>query len=96
MSVYVVGLVTIKDLAGYAAYEKDFREVFEPFGGKILAVDDAVRVIEGEWPSTRTVILQFPSEQSARQWYDSESYQRLIERRVHVAEAAIAIISARS
>jgi len=95
MSVYVVGLVSIKDREKYAAYEKDFRKVFEPFGGKILAVDDSVRVIEGKWPSMRTVLLSFPSEQAARQWYECDAYQKLVRLRADAADAAIAILSAR-
>lgn len=95
MSVYVVGLVTIKDRAKYAAYENDFRAVIEPFGGKILSVEDSARVVEGKWPSSRTVILWFPSEQAARYWYDCEAYQRLVQLRADAADATIAILSAR-
>lgn len=95
MSVYVVGLVTIKDREKYAAYEKDFREAFDPFEGKILAVEDSARILEGKWPSTRTVLLQFPDEETARRWYDSGPYQKLVRLRADIAEAAIAIISAR-
>ena len=95
MSVYAVGLVTIKDREKYAAYECRFREVLTPFGGEILAVEDAARVIEGQWPAQRTVILRFPSEEAAKQWYDSEPYQKLVRLRADAAEAAIAILSAR-
>lgn len=95
MSVYVVGLVTIKDREKYAAYERDFRAVLDPFGGKILAVEDAARVVEGQWPAKRTVILSFPSEDAAQRWYDSEPYQKLARLRAGAAEAAIAILSAR-
>ena len=95
MSVYVVGLVTIKDRGKYAAYENRFREVLVPFAGEILAVEDAARVVEGTWPSERTVILRFPSEDAAKRWYDSEPYQELVRLRADIAEAAIAILSAR-
>ena len=95
MSVYVVGLVTIKDRGKYAAYEARFREVLAPFAGEILAVDDAARVVEGKWPGERTVILRFPSEAAAKQWYDSEPYQELVRLRSGIATAAIAILSAR-
>jgi uncharacterized protein (DUF1330 family) len=95
MSVYVVALVTIKDRARYSAYEQRFREVLTPFQGEILAVEDAARILEGHWPAPRTVILRFPSEALASQWYHSEPYQQLIHLRAPAAEAAIAILSAR-
>ena len=95
MSVYIVGLVTIKDRAKYAPYEIRFREVLTPFGGEILAVEDAARVMEGRWPAQRTVLLRFPSEDAAKRWYDSEPYQELVRLRAGAANAAIAILSAR-
>jgi uncharacterized protein (DUF1330 family) len=95
MSVYVVGLVTITDRGKYAAYEERFRAVLTPFGGEILAVEDAARIVEGSWPAQRTVILRFPSEEAAKQWYDSEPYQELVRLRAGAAEAAIAILTAR-
>lgn len=95
MIAYVVALVTIKDRGKYAAYEERFRDVLTPFGGEILAVEDAARVVEGQWPAPRTVILSFPSEDAAKRWYDSEAYQELVQLRADAAEAAIAILSAR-
>ena len=95
MSVYVVGLVTINDRSKYAAYEARFREVLTPFAGEILAVDDGPRVVEGNWPAERTVILRFPSEDAAKRWYDSGPYRELVRLRTGAAEAAIAILSAR-
>ena len=95
MSVYVVGLVTINDREKYAAYEQRFRDVLTPAGGEILAVEDAARVIEGNWPSQRTVILRFPTEEAAKRWYHSEAYQQLVRLRADAAEAALAILSPR-
>ncbi len=95
MSAYVVGLVTIHDRATYAGYEARFRAVLTPFGGEILAVDDAARILEGAWPAQRTVILRFPSDDAAKRWYESAPYQELVRIRAGVANAAIAILSAR-
>ena len=66
MTVYVTAQITIKDRAAHARYQSRFMEVFKPFGGTLLAVDDAVQVIEGEWPRTRLVLASFPDEASFR------------------------------
>jgi uncharacterized protein (DUF1330 family) len=95
MRVYVVGLVTIHDRANYAGYEELFWEVLAPFGGEILAVDDAARSLEGDWPARRTVILRFPDEDAAKRWYDSPAYQELVRRRLSAATVALAMVSAR-
>ncbi len=94
MSVFVIGLVTIKDRPKYVAYEQSFRDALTPFGGEILAVEDAARVLEGVWPAKRTVILRFPREDAAQQWYGSKLYQELVSVRSDAAEATIAILSA--
>ncbi|MET0147786.1 MAG: DUF1330 domain-containing protein, partial [Acidimicrobiales bacterium] len=32
-------------------------------------------VLEGEWHGTRTVIVEYPSVEQARKWYESDGYQ---------------------
>jgi uncharacterized protein (DUF1330 family) len=32
-------------------------------------------VLEGDWPTGRFVILEFPSAARAREWWDSEDYR---------------------
>ena len=61
MTAYVVAKLTITDPKTYASYGNEFMAAFTPFGGKLLAVDEAPDVIEGEWRCTRTVLLEFPS-----------------------------------
>ena len=56
MTVYVVAQLTISDRAAYGKYQERFMEVFTPFGGKLLAVDDGVKTLEGTWPHKRMVI----------------------------------------
>jgi uncharacterized protein (DUF1330 family) len=39
-------------------------EIFTRYEGKLLSVEEAPAVIEGTWTYTRTVLLEFPSEES--------------------------------
>jgi uncharacterized protein (DUF1330 family) len=59
----------------------------------LLAVDDAQRTLEGEWPHTRTVLIEFPSDQAVREFYDSDAYQAIVGHRHAAASAEIAIVS---
>ena len=43
----------------------DHLEIFDKFSGKLVGVDDDVEVVEGNWPFTRTVLIEFPA-RSAR------------------------------
>src|SRR5437764_311990 len=59
MTVYVVALLNIADRAGYQTYTDGFMDIFSKYAGQVLAVDESPRVIEGEWPHSRTVLISF-------------------------------------
>jgi uncharacterized protein (DUF1330 family) len=92
VSVYAIGLITIHDRDGYGAYERGFMEIFSKYQGRLLAVDEAPTVLEGEWPWTRTVLLEFPDQAALDRWYRSSEYQALAEERFRAADAAIAVV----
>jgi uncharacterized protein (DUF1330 family) len=81
MPVYVVAQVTITDRGCYDAYQAGFPEVFSKYRGELLAVDESPRVVEGEWPCTRTVLIRFPDEDEATRWYSSPEYQAIAQHR---------------
>jgi uncharacterized protein (DUF1330 family) len=92
VSVYLVANLQIEDRAEYQKYEAGFMEIFGRYEGRLLAVDEKQAVVEGEWPHTRTVLMEFPSEEAVRAWYDSADYQALAKHRWAASEGAIAII----
>ena len=92
MSVYAVALINIHDRDGYANYEAGFMDIFSRYGGKILAVDEAPVELEGEWPYTRTVLIEFASSDALDRWYKSDEYQELAKHRFAAADASIARI----
>jgi uncharacterized protein (DUF1330 family) len=95
MSVYALALITIRDRAAYTKYEAGFAEIFNRYSGEILSVEESPRVIEGEWPYTRTVMLRFPSDASFRDWYESDAYQAIARERLNASSAQIVLISGR-
>lgn len=95
MSSFFIALIDIHDQSGYQRYLDGFDEVFEKYRGRVVAVEDQPRVLEGRWPSKRTVLIEFPSESELRRWYDSPEYQRLARHRHEAATASIAIVTGR-
>jgi uncharacterized protein (DUF1330 family) len=89
MSFYLVGQIDILDRTGYQTYEAGFGEVFSQYGGSVLAVDEQPKLLEGSWPFTRTVLIEFPSEADAMAWYQSEAYQNLAKHRFNSSNANI-------
>ena len=92
MSVYLVAQLKIHDRARYNQYVSGFMEIFVKYSGRVLAVDEAPQSLEGDWNYTRMVLLEFPSEKQAREWFESDEYQRLAQHRHAAADADIVLI----
>lgn len=92
--VYLIALLTIHDRERYASYEANFMEIFQRFGGALLSVEEAPTVIEGEWPWSRTVLIQFPSAQDASAWYESDEYQGIAQHRFAASVGQLAQLNA--
>jgi uncharacterized protein (DUF1330 family) len=81
MTVYIIAAFTIHDRSEYNKYESGFAEVFAKFDGKMLSVDEDPMVLSGDWQATRSVIIEFPSQQSALAWMTSDEYEAIAKHR---------------
>ncbi len=95
MATFFVAQISIEDPERYKQYLQGYDEVFSRFHGRVVAVDDAVSLLEGEWPHGRTVLIEFPSEQHLRAWYESPAYQALAVHRRSAATANIVVVHGR-
>jgi uncharacterized protein (DUF1330 family) len=91
MPAYLIGQVTIHDSAEYEKYLAGFGEAFAPFDGRVLVATEDVEVLEGTWPRTRTVVLEFPSMGHAKRWYESPNYQSLAQHRFKAATSNLVL-----
>lgn len=89
MSVYIVANIAVHDWDEYGKYQAGFLEIFSQYRGELLAVSDEPRVIEGEWPFTRAVLIRFPSEEEARRWYESPEYQAIAQHRLRGSRGTV-------
>jgi uncharacterized protein (DUF1330 family) len=92
MAVYIINNMVIRDREEYGRYERSFLATFLPFGGEVLAVQDDPKPREGAWPFTRTVLLRMPSEDAAREWYESAGYQAIVEHRWNSTASNVVIL----
>ena len=81
MSVYIIARFNIHDRSEYDKYSAGFLGVFEKFDGKMLSIDEDPMVLAGAWDDTRSVIIEFPSKESALAWLNSEDYQAIAKHR---------------
>jgi Uncharacterized conserved protein len=88
---YVIITEDVRDPAGMAEYARAAATAMA--GARILAVDTAPEVIEGDWHGTQTVVLEFDSVQAARDWYHSEAYQAAAKLRQAAADCNGVIVA---
>src|SRR5712691_10711098 len=74
---YVIAIVEVTNAEGYAEYARRVPATIAKYDGRYLVRSGNADVREGEWPGSRTVILEFPSLARAREWYESPEYKPL-------------------
>lgn len=97
MTVYALAQLRIHDRERYdrymGAFVARFAEVFGKFGGKMLAADDAPRVLEGEWwDRNKVVLMAFPDAAAFTAWATSPEYNEIAVDRKAGAEAVVLLI----
>ena len=75
MPAYVIAEVTVTDPTTMDEYRKQVPATVAKYGGRFLARGGAHHTLEGEWKPNRLVLLEFPTMEAARRWYDSEEYR---------------------
>ena len=89
MTVYAIVQLKIHDRSTYDRYMSRFMPVFEKFSGKVLAADDAPKVLEGTWDANRVVLMSFPDKKSFFAWAGSPEYQEIAKDRIAAAQSTV-------
>jgi uncharacterized protein (DUF1330 family) len=89
MPVYSIAQLKFTDIEAYRRYQKAFPAVFAKFNAKVLVADEAPRVLEGDWPRDKIVILEFPDEAEAIRFGFSPEYQAIAKDRKAGADAVV-------
>ena len=76
MAAYVLAEIEITNPDGYREYTAIVPATIAKYGGRFLVRGGAAEVLEGDWPQRRRVLLEFPSMQAAKAWWDSPEYEK--------------------
>jgi len=79
---FLVDVLAIKDAAKMDEYRARVALVVEKFGGHYVVIGGPFQVVEGSYQPTFPVMIEFPSMEQARRWYDSEEYRQLKDLRL--------------
>ena len=75
MAAYVVLNIDVTDPTRYADYARAAGATVELFGGTYLVRGGRAEALEGSADPKRVVILQFPTYERAKAWWDSAEYR---------------------
>jgi uncharacterized protein (DUF1330 family) len=92
MSAFVIADVTVTDPAGYERYKQLTPAAIAAFGGRFVARGGEAAALEGDWQPARLVIVEFPSLERARAWYDSVEYREAKALRQQTARTNMLIV----
>ncbi|HZZ94132.1 MAG TPA: DUF1330 domain-containing protein [Usitatibacter sp.] len=76
MPAYVLAEIEIINPEAYKEYTAQVPATIARYGGRFVVRGGKAHVLEGEWPERRRVLIEFPSVDAARQWFDSPEYEK--------------------
>jgi uncharacterized protein (DUF1330 family) len=82
MSTYVIVTEKVEDETTFESYRRVVPETLAAHGGKFVVRGADFEVVEGQWPMPRLVIIEFPTREAAKAWYNSPEYQKVLPLRL--------------
>jgi len=78
MPAYIISQVHMRPGPGLDNYRRLAADSIECHGGKYLVRGGDTDVLEGEW-SGAVIVVEFPSAEQARAWYESDDYAEALK-----------------
>jgi uncharacterized protein (DUF1330 family) len=78
MAAYLVADLDITNSDEFQKYVEKVVATVKQYGGRYLIRGGDVQVLEGASKTKRLTILEFPSAEQLKKWYDSPEYQAII------------------
>jgi uncharacterized protein (DUF1330 family) len=92
MPAYFIANIDVTDAEGFERYRAAVPPVIARFGGRYLVRGGEVHQVEGAMPLKRLVILEFPSVEQARAFYDSAEYAPLLALRLATTRSEAVLV----
>ncbi len=92
MAAYVIVEISVTDPEIYEEYKKLTPGAVAAYDGKFLVRGGDVTSLEGNWDPGRVVVIEFPSAERAREWWNSESYSQARAIRQRSAKTKMVIV----
>jgi uncharacterized protein (DUF1330 family) len=92
LTVYAIAQLSIHDRPRYERYAAGFLPVLHQYGGRLLAADEQVEVVEGEWEKDRLIMVSFPDHDTFTTWATSPEYTEIAKDRLGATEGPVLLV----
>ena len=92
MAAYVLVEVEVTDPTTYEEYKQLTPATLAVYGGKFVVRGGACETLEGDWKPNRVVVLEFPSVEQAKTWWNSPEYSKATAIRQRAANTRMIVL----
>ena len=92
MAAYLIGDIEVTDPAAYDEYRKMVCDPVAKYGGRFIVRGGTVVPKEGGWTPKRIVVLEFPSLERAKAFYDSPEYAAALALRLKATNSRLILV----
>ena len=93
MAAYIIALIEVTDPQRYAEYTKLTPAAIERYGGKFIVRGGEKLTLEGPQENRRIVVLEFPTFEQAKTFFDSPEYRHAKSFREGAANASFVLVN---
>lgn len=91
MPAYLIAEIEVTDPSAYEPYKALTPAAIARYGGRFIVRGGKVETREGDWKPQRLVVVEFPSMDAARKFYDSPEYAPALAIRLRAARSRLVI-----
>ena len=92
MTAYVIASINVTDPDKYKNYMAVSPAAVAAAGGKFIVRGGNLEILEGDWSRPRVVIIEYPTREAAKAFYDSASYVAARAERAGAAEFSMIVV----
>lgn len=92
MAAYVIVEISITNNVEYEEYKKLTPAAIAAYDGKFIVRSTNTESLEGNWQPERMVVLEFPSVERAKEWWNSNEYSKAKEIRQRSASTKMLVV----
>jgi uncharacterized protein (DUF1330 family) len=92
MTAYLIANITVTDPERYSPYRAQVPAIIAQYGGRYLVRAGTVQPLEGKLGFDRFVVIEFPSLEAAKRFYESPEYAPLLLLRVETTRSQVAFV----